>query len=557
MLLTSGLLLVNCALIGGLAMVAWYNRSTVGARLFLLLQAGALLWTALTLVGLWLDPGPLRVRVWGLTTGGSLLVSGAWFAFILGYTGRENWLRARRFGPVALPLAVGGAIYAFTPRWEPLIADLEVSRIGAGTVIDASIGPVGALLGVYLYLVFAAGLVLVLLTVLRGNRLFLGQASALVLGALATVVASAAEIAGLGPAPGYPLTEVSLGVQSALLAYAVFHQEFLRLVPAVAQIGERAVFTDLDDGLLVVDTDGIVLKANPQARSILGEAVAVGEPIEPLFDRTIACSLSDLPCRFRQGSRHFDVRESSISDWRGEPIGHALVIRDVTQLVRHRQRLQVLNRILRHNVRNDVTVIRGVAEEIGRRHDGRIEGLSETIVKRADELATISEKARDVEYVFDESIPTESVDLDALLEDTVGGLESRNATATVSVSVAVDTLQTNRALLALILEEIVENAVVHAGPAPAVEVEVRATETGVRVVVADDGPGIPDSELRPLRAGEETALRHGSSLGLWLVYWGTAALGGDLDVESDDTGSTVTMTIPDATDATTSIADAD
>jgi hypothetical protein len=46
-----------------------------------------------------------------------------------------------------------------------------------------------------------------------------------------------------------------------------------------------------------------------------------------------------------------------------------------------------------------------------------------------------------------------------------------------------------------------------------------------------------------LEALEETALEHGSGLGLWLVKWGVGALGGTVTFDTTD-GTTVTLALP-------------
>ena len=77
--------------------------------------------------------------------------------------------------------------------------------------------------------------------------------------------------------------------------------------------------------------------------------------------------------------------------------------------------------------------------------------------------------------------------------------------------------------------------------------EIEATMDGgrLRVVVTDDGPGIPSVELTPIRSGTETKLEHATGLGLWLIHWGTQSLGGDVAFETSDAGTRVTLTVPD------------
>jgi signal transduction histidine kinase len=534
---TVGLLLVLTA-------VAWRNRQEPGARVFGLMQATAAVWAGLTAVGLATPPGPVRVRIWGVTTGLSLLVIVLWLGFILNYTGRETGVVSWKFGLVSAPFFAGAVAYFVAPAWPVLVGRLEQTTVPAGTLVDAGVGPVGGMLGLYIYLVFGAGLVLVLLTVLRGERLFAGQAAAFVLGTLMTVVASVLVIAGV-PVDGYPLIQVALAGQSLLWGYAVFRQRLMEAVPALARIGERAVVDELDDGVLVVDDGGTVVRANPRARAHLGRDDLVGRQVETVLDRVGVSSLAALPARFQRQGRTYQAKVSAVTNRRGEPIGRALVVREVTRLVRRQQRLEVLNRVLRHNLRNDMNVVLAVGDRLRKRGDEDLVALGEKLDRTAAGLTTVSEKAIEIDRIFDESVTVDRFPLDDLVEKVVSTLADQHPDATVTTAVTAGEIRTDYRLLSLVLTEVVENALVHAGEAPDVRAEVSRADGHVEVAVSDDGPGIPSAETDPLSVGTETDLRHASSLGLWLVNWGTQSLGGSVEVATTAAGSTVTLSVPD------------
>jgi len=550
MSLTSTVLVATAGLLLCLAVVGWRNRSVPSARSFAALEAVSAVWVGLVLVGLQLPAGRERLAVWGLATGGSLVTVALWLGFILIYTGREEWVRPRRFSALVAPLTAGATAYAVAPSWSPLVARTEQRTLSVGTVVEASVGTVGGVLGIYVYAVFLAGLALVVVTVLRGSELFAGQATALVLGTLVTVLASAGELVGV-PVSGYPLTEVALGGQSLFWGYAVFRQQFLALVPGVARIGERAAFEELDDGVLVVGGDGTVIRANPRARSYLGaeRGKLVGTAVRTVLGRMEAAALADLPTRFRRQGRTYQATVSAVTNWEGDPVGRVVAIRDVTGLVRRQQRLQVLNRVLRHNVRNDANVLLDVAERLQDRDDPELVSLGETVAEETDDLVTISGNVVEIERLFDRTTTVDPVDLRALVEGAVEVLADRYTAGTVATTVDDggdrSQLHTDRWLLSTVLKELVENALEHAGDAPRVSVEASRTEDGARIVVADDGPGIPSTEVETIRSGEETDLQHATGLGLWLVYWGAQSLGGDVRITVSETGSTVTLSVPD------------
>jgi Signal transduction histidine kinase len=90
-----------------------------------------------------------------------------------------------------------------------------------------------------------------------------------------------------------------------------------------------------------------------------------------------------------------------------------------------------------------------------------------------------------------------------------------------------------------------ENAIEYA------DSEVRLTVEdhpgGYTVIIDDDGPGIPEGELIPIKAGTETNLNHGRGLGLWQLRWGVDKLNGELSFGTNE-GTTIRISIPDRAD---------
>jgi len=535
---------ITIAILLGLTLAALRYRSAQGAQSFAALQLVSACWAAATVTGLQLSQGVLRLRIWGVTTGLSLLVIPLWFGFILSYTGRERWFSVRRLGVVSAPLVVGTLLYVFVPTWSPLTGEVMQTTIPAGTVVSATIGPVGALLGVYVYLVFVVGLGLVIKTVLEGSGLFLGQALAFVFGSLTTIIASFLMILGI-PMEGYPLTQVALGSQALLWGYAVLGQQFLQVVPAVAKIGQKAVFQNLTDAVFVVDTNGAIVRTNPRARSTFDVEHAAGEPITPFLEQMGVERLDDLPTRFEHDGQWFQTNVSPVRNWQDELVGYTLTVRDITRLVTREQRLTVLNRVLRHNVRNDMNVVLGIGGQLQGFDDETLARLGETLEQTARGLTTISDKALEVDQMLDASGAFEPVVVTDLVDDLASRLGSEHSDAMIRTSAAPVTLLTNPGLFSLVLGEVLENALVHAGTAPTVTVDIAWAGAEVRVRVVDDGPGIPESEVEPVVSGDETALEHASSLGLWIIYWGAQTLDGTVEFETTGDGSEVTLFVPD------------
>jgi signal transduction histidine kinase len=225
----------------------------------------------------------------------------------------------------------------------------------------------------------------------------------------------------------------------------------------------------------------------------------------------------------------------------GRDIGRTIVFTDITEERRRQQRIQVLNRVLRHNLRNDLNVARGYAQMIAAEVEEAGDHAS-IVIDELDGLLAIAEKARQIEDVVDVE-PTRSapVELSTIVDDAIGALDLDGASE-IDVSVPADVaVAVSPTVLRFVTTELMENALRH-NEAP--DVTVRWDETEGALVVADTGGGISDHEIEVFERGHETPLQHGSGLGLWLVKWGVDRFGGSVRFDVDDTGSRVSVVIP-------------
>ncbi|KPN32162.1 sensory histidine kinase AtoS [Halolamina pelagica] len=94
------------------------------------------------------------------------------------------------------------------------------------------------------------------------------------------------------------------------------------------------------------------------------------------------------------------------------------------------------------------------------------------------------------------------------------------------------------------IAELLTNAVKHnPGSTPHVDVTVRDDDGWIEIGITDDGPGIEEMEQRVVTTGSETALEHGSGLGLWLVNWIVTQYGGSFKISSRDGGDGTAATV--------------
>jgi len=213
--------------------------------------------------------------------------------------------------------------------------------------------------------------------------------------------------------------------------------------------------------------------------------------------------------------------------------------KDITERKRHEQRLEVFNRVLRHNLRNQLDVIRSHAEVLTAVDDEHAGEILATV----DSLAAMGDRARTIDRFMSRELRETEVDLVRLIQETVTAVDRGDTGVDVALEGPAEApLVSDRAALEATLESAVENAFAYADST--VEVTVAESPHGATIAIADDGPGIPEEELTSLDAGTERPLQHGRGLGLWQLKWGVEKLGGELEFETGD-GTTVRIAVPD------------
>ncbi len=204
-------------------------------------------------------------------------------------------------------------------------------------------------------------------------------------------------------------------------------------------------------------------------------------------------------------------------------------------------RLEVFNRVLRHNLRNQLDIIDSHAEAVADETDDA--DHAEAILDATDRLAALGDRARRIDRLMSQELEPEEVDLREAITDTLDDIETADESVTVRTELPeTASLVTNAEALRTVLRSPLENAIRYADSE--ISVAVDAAADGYTVEIHDDGPGIPAGELSALRTDREPQLQHGRGLGLWQLKWGVAELGGEFSITTED-GTTVRIELPE------------
>ncbi len=270
-------------------------------------------------------------------------------------------------------------------------------------------------------------------------------------------------------------------------------------------------------------------------------AAAVEEAIE-------SCGRFEVKYRVRtvDGLR-WVINSGAVECQEGEPARVLGALTDITtqqrqqrRLERQRDDLELLNQVLRHDIRNELQIVAGVAEDLVAR-----EGSERPAVERlrliadcADRAVSLTETARDMaEAMLSAGTDPEAVALGPAVEQEVADARDAYPAATIDVSVSMPAVRVCADdLLPAIVRNLLTNAIRHNDTEdPSVVVDVTCDDERVRLSVADDGPGIPDDRKEAIFGRGDKGLESpGTGLGLYLVQTLVDNYGGRVWVEDND-----------------------
>ncbi|TMB10861.1 MAG: HAMP domain-containing protein [Deltaproteobacteria bacterium] len=339
-----------------------------------------------------------------------------------------------------------------------------------------------------------------------------------------------------------------------------------------AQQASQAAIDSLPDPILVVAADGTLLNVNESAEREL--QIQAGErpltridpdlrdAIEKVRAHVVAGKGPYLPRGLEEAlhvrDRRLLPRATPLYSEEGAVAGATIVLQDVTRLVRFDELKNDLVATVAHEFRTPLTSLRMAIHIL---LEGTVGAVSE---KQADLLQAAREDCERLQDIVDDlldlariqagkvEVQPAAISAKSLVE---GALANRSAAASAAkiqlaaeVGEPVLPVLADAERIALVLDNLIGNAVRHSAPGSTVVVRAQPQHDSVRFEVEDHGEGIP-AEYRsrifekffrvPGTKGE------GIGLGLYLAREIVLAHGGDMGVESEPgKGSRFWFTLP-------------
>jgi PAS domain S-box-containing protein len=344
----------------------------------------------------------------------------------------------------------------------------------------------------------------------------------------------------------------------------------------------RTTMNSIGDGVISCDADGRVQIMNPVAQTLTGwnQAEAHGKPLEEVFqiisettrdpmENPVAkvkrlnsvVGVANLTVLLRKDGTELDIADSAapILDQTGNMIGIVLVLRDVTmerktqEALIANEKLAVAGRLaatIAHEIHNPLD---SVSNLLYLMRNGANEEESKQFMGMAEqELARVTQISRAMLGLYRESKAPVAVDLREMLQEILLLMERRFTDLGVTVSTDFSSAISVAAFpaeLRQVFTNLITNAAEAAGSGGKVHVSVepqaqgvdptgQKAQAGATVVIADNGPGIPDEILPQLfQPFFTTKGEQGTGLGLWVSRGIVNKHGGTIKLTSDTSDS--------------------
>jgi len=227
----------------------------------------------------------------------------------------------------------------------------------------------------------------------------------------------------------------------------------------------------------------------------------------------------------------------------GEPAAVS-ICRDITDRQQYQQRLEeqrdnleLLNQVVRHDIRNDLQIVVAYSEMLEGHVDEDAEAYLRSIRESARNAVDLTATARDLADVMLQQHERGTIELARPLEQQIESIRTAHAATVINVEDSIPSVTVyGNEMLDAVFRNLLQNAIQHNDKEiPEIAVSVDRGDDTVEVAVADNGPGVPEGQREEIFGkGEKGLESDGSGIGLYLVYTLVDSYGGSVRVEDNE-----------------------
>jgi signal transduction histidine kinase len=532
----------------------WQRRGLNGSGAMIALAVASFVWT----LGFFLEShsSTLARQLFFNNIGyaGSLSVTVAWFVFSVNYTTGQKIIKL----PGAILLSIIPLI-AYVLIWTNdfhhlMWYDEYLTTSGLFTITKKTYGTGFWVVMIHNYILAIAGSVILIRRLFVGTSLYTRQAISLVVAAMLPLVWNFVFVFNLFSLPRKDLTPVMFAVSGWVIVYGLMR---LRLFVAMP-FARKFIIRQIQDGILAFDTKNRLIEINPTASKILDLSPDfVGSIVDnlprrlPVLEMMVSAGYTGSEVTLKVGGEEkiYEVQSVPMIEESGTRVGSIVTMHDITERKDMQAQLIAQDRLVAigeltsgvaHEINNPLAVIKGFMELLLKRDlPADVKDDINLINSEVDRAARIVSNL--LTFSRKTSEPKVPVDINDAIEKTIDlrAYEQSNNNIRTELNLNPDLPKVLGSELQLrqVFMNIVVNAEFFMKEAHGQGVLTITTEKAgnfVRIICADDGPGIPEEDIKrifnPFFTTKEVG--KGTGLGLSIVHGIVTEHGGTIWVES-------------------------
>ncbi len=302
------------------------------------------------------------------------------------------------------------------------------------------------------------------------------------------------------------------------------------------------IFETAADGMSVVDRNFNVLRANESFSTLTGISKdgLIGQKCYSVFSCS-ACHTPECPlirtlegekrveCDVRKGNLSCIVTATPLRKPDGELIGIVEHFKDITEReqmeraqVELNEVLRLLNKILRHDILNDLTVVCMSIEQYKESRDEKLLSVALGCMKKSIRLI---ERMKELESLISSGKNLKSWNVREVVEEVIKDYQAE-------FSVRGDCSVIADEALSCVIDNLIRNAIQH-GRADRIDITIENKGEFCELEIADNGIGIPDEIKEKIFEEGFSGDRKGMGLGLYIARKTVERYGGSIMVKNN------------------------
>lgn len=502
-----------------------------------------------------------------------------WGIMVLQYTGRQAWV-SRKVVAWLMVSPIITYIAHLTNEWHHFFyTSMTIDEWRGMPLAVLAKGPLYYIHVVYAYSLFVIGMVMLIQMFMKATPRMKKQIAFMIIGSWGPYGFTLVYLSGLIDMP-IDLSPFGFVLSGVFYMWGIYQFNMLRLAPLASQ----KVFESMQDAVIIMDMDNILTSYNQSAERIIGglNKLLIGQPADQILAQypvLLAKTIQkpSLESRVRlvdsEAVAFYNVHLFYFNNKNQKPVGKALLLSDVTEMVRSEEKvlenarkLSELNtfkdkmfNVVAHDIRDPLAVLINLMELMEEEIHARGESPDEIVLEMKQQIENtfiLVEslldwfRSQQKGFVFH---PMER-DLGHVVQQNLRLLHVRSEGKRIQIVSDIPDrsyVYADKEMLDLIIRNLLSNAIKFTDLGGRITLKASVKGNQMIVAISDTGEGISPDQARTLlnetypSSSVGTAGERGVGLGLAMCREFVRLNGGEIWFDSaPEQGSTFYFSIP-------------